>query len=160
MAQNNEVDLDLPHPYYAAIGEYIFLCSQLEYQISKIIWRAMDLDNKQGRTLTIGMKVNVLRGILTTITNTDRWVKNKTHLQEINVIRNQCREFSKLRIHLAYGVWGYLTGGDKSNVALSYMKESNEKMLVKRDTSITDAEFHRRIGKVRAINLRAQRLIE
>src|SRR5687767_8002568 len=89
-----EVSINLPHQYYPALGEFVFRCAQLEYQLQEMTWRAIDIDNKQGRVLTIGAPTKALRGMLLTITSThskERWVKNKTHVQEINSIVRQAK---------------------------------------------------------------------
>ncbi len=52
--------LKLPVKYYAPIGEFIFRWAQLEYQMQEIIWRSLDIDNPEGRTLTVGMGARAL----------------------------------------------------------------------------------------------------
>ena len=49
----DDVAIDLPSKYYPAIGEFLFRYAQLEYQMHEIIWRALDLENTEGRVLTI-----------------------------------------------------------------------------------------------------------
>ena len=53
MAKIYDLPLQLPSRYYAPIGEVIYRWALLEFQMQAIIWRAMGIDNPQGRTLTI-----------------------------------------------------------------------------------------------------------
>jgi phage FluMu gp28-like protein len=149
--------MDLDAKYYSAIGEFIFRCAQLEYQIHEIIWMALGLGYKKGRILTIGMDAKALRGILNTITSTDNLIKNKKHIQEINSIALHSKEFSKLRNHLAHGSW-QSPDATSRDAHLIYMKEKDERLLPKR-SNVDHAEIHRQTNKLQGFNRRAQKLI-
>ena len=71
MPTDNDFVMNLPYQYYPAIGEFIFRCGQLENQLHAILWRAIDIDNKQGRLkagdpnkISLGMtKLEVMRAL-------------------------------------------------------------------------------------------------
>ena len=68
MARLWELPIKMPPKYYPAIGEVVYRQALLEFQMQVIIWRALELDNKKGRTLTVGMGAKPLIGIIKTIT--------------------------------------------------------------------------------------------
>ena len=95
MAREFDNALRLPTEYYAPIGEVIYRWAQLEYQMHEIIWRSLGIDNKTGRTLTIGMDARTLCGILGTLTK--RWLTHPTEKQMANSIATQ---FHIIQLHV------------------------------------------------------------
>ena len=78
MAEIRDFVLNLPHRYYLAIGEFMFRAAQLEVQMQEILWRAINLDNKQERVLTVGTGANTIRAMLQTVVSDEvkgRWIK-------------------------------------------------------------------------------------
>src|SRR6202040_3775807 len=98
---------------------------QLEYLMQEIIWRSLDIDNKQGRTLTIGADGRVLRATLATVTSTDRWVITPHYVQEINRTVAVAKEHAKLRNQLAHGSWQH-PPGQPSKIRMHFMKERGD----------------------------------
>jgi len=77
MAVVRDFVLNLPQQYYLAIGEFMFRVGQLEVQMQEILWRAIDVDNKQGRVLTVGTAAKTIRSMLQTVVSDDargQWI--------------------------------------------------------------------------------------
>jgi hypothetical protein len=146
--------LALPKEYYAAIGEVIFRWAQLEYQIQEIIWRAMGIDNKQGRTLTIGMDTKTLSAILRNLPK--RWLTTARDKQRANSIALRLRRLGKFRNALAHGSWQFPEGGNKIDAWLHYMKENRLMPTAKKHT-VQEIQDH--ANKLRRLNEKAQDFI-
>jgi hypothetical protein len=159
MAQDYKAVIDLPHPHYPAIGEFLFRFAQLEYQLHEIVWACLDLDFKQGRILTIGTDGRALRTMAKTITSAQRWVKTPFLKQEINGLVQFLKDNVNNRNAIAHGVWGSLTGEPKGAV-LHFMKAPEERLLPRFDSDIDDRKIQTWAGNLRAWNVRAKRLIE
>jgi hypothetical protein len=71
----------LPNEYNTQIGAIIAKWATLEFQMMTIIWRAMGLDNEEGRVLTVGMGTQVLCGVLRTLPK--RWITVDVTKQEV-----------------------------------------------------------------------------
>lgn len=164
MAQDFDFNVNLPHDYYPAIGEFIFRCAQLESQLHEVLWRAIGIDNKQGRVLTIGTDAKVIRGMLRTVAgeaSKGRWIpqSKKILIQEINSLVGKAKEFSDLRNKIAHGSWQSPVRGKASEVQLLYTKERDQKILAKYDPSVGVAYLHQACAKVRTLNMKAKTLI-
>lgn len=157
MVIKSETLLDLPDKYYIAIGEVIYRWALLEFQMQAIIWRALDIDNKKGRTLTIGADSKALFGMLRTVNL--RWAVNKTEIRMIKALVSDAQDIGDERHILAHGVWVYPQNGKQSNIHLTYMKSSSHRILPK-----TERLPLRRIKtvatKLRKINERAESLYQ
>jgi hypothetical protein len=104
MAQIHTIPLDIPARHYGAIGQVVAQWARLEYMLQALIWRAMGLDNKQGRVLTVAMPGRALFGALRSLEL--RWIKDR---QTANAIRTLARDAQRLkdeRDAIAHGVWG------------------------------------------------------
>jgi hypothetical protein len=158
MAQIAQPVMGLPHPYYAAIGEFLFRFAQLEYQLNEIIWSALQLDYKTGRTLTIGSDVKVLCQTIKTIANTRRkiWIKDPTLIQEMNSIANTATSLRERRNAIAHGSWQSTTG-QPIGAILHFMK--NDRILPRADKSIDDRRIASDAAKLHDLNQRAKKLI-
>lgn len=161
MVAIHEACENLPHQYYPAIGEFMFRYAQLEYLLHEIIWRCLDIDNKQGRTLTIGAGMEVLLGTLSTITTTtggSRWVTSSHVKGEIGNITKPAREYRALRNQLAHGSFQH-PPSDKADVFMHYMKETLDQRFIPTGRRLGHAEIHNAAGKLKAAIGRAKRLI-
>ena len=156
MARMNDLPLELPSKYYPAIGETLYRWALLEFQMQAIIWRAMGLDNRQGRTLTVGMKAPVLIGILRTLTL--KWAVNKTEIRSIKALATDAQDLADDRNILAHGVWMYPQGGDPSDVFLHYMKKSHYRILPHAEKK-SPRNIKSTATKIRKLNERAERLL-
>ena len=148
--------MDLPAEYYTAIGEMMFRWAQLEHQMQEIIWRAMRIDNKQGRTLTVGMGSKVLCATLKTLTR--QWLITAKDKQRANSIAKGAGKIAEFRNYLAHGSWEFPSGGDQKNLHLIYMKETAHRILPKA-VKHTPEEIRKKAGQLRQLNKRAQDLI-
>lgn len=160
--------MHLPNEYYAPLGEFMFRCSQLEMQMHEILWRAIDIDNKQGRVLTIGAGAQTIRGMLSTVTSDalqGRWLsRNKekierTIIQEVDSLIGKSREYTELRNRLAHGSWQAPIDGEYENVRLLFMKQQDEKYYARSDPKINAQFLHDQCREVRSLNIKAQLLI-
>jgi hypothetical protein len=156
MAKLYDLPLQLPPRYYAPIGEVIYRWALLEFQMQAIIWRAMELDNKQGRTLTVGMDARVLTGIFRTLNR--RWAANKTEIKMIGSLAKDVFDLYDDRNNLAHGVWMYPRGGKQSDVWLSYMKPSQNRILPRAEKRMP-RQIIATANKIKKLNRRAERLI-
>ena len=156
MVRESDSALTLPSEYYAPIGEVIYRWAQLEYQMQEIIWRAVGIDNKLGRTLTVGMSAKTLIAILGTLTQ--KWLTHPTEKQMANSIAKGVRSLADFRNHLAHGSWQYPKGGDPSDIHMSYMKET-ELRILPREKKHEPPEIQERADELRRLNERAQNLI-
>ncbi len=148
--------LQLPKGYYAPIGEVIFRWAQLEYQMQEIIWRSLGIDNKVGRTLTVGMDARTLAAILGTLTQ--RWLTTPQEKQAAHSIAKGVRQLSNFRNHLAHGSWEYPKGGKPSDVYLIYMKEIEQRILPNA-VKHKPPKIKENAEKLRELNEKAQKLI-
>jgi hypothetical protein len=155
MAQIHVVAEGLPPEYYAPFGELIFRWAQLEYQMQEIIWRAMGLDNKQGRVLTIGKDARAIIQTLRTITL--RWTNNATDKQLACSIAHGATQVIEFRNHLAHCSWQH-PPGEPDNVYLHYMKEKEERLLPKAKKHDPD-EIRAKADKLQKLNEKAAKLI-
>lgn len=159
--------MDLPHEYYPCLGEFMFRCSQLEMQMHEILWRAMNIGNKEGRVLTIGAGAQTIRGMLSTVTSDETqgmWLSRKRDkierrlIQEIDSLVSRSRDFTELRNRIAHGSWQSPLG-DHSDVQLLFMKEQSEKYLARIDRNIDKAYLYKQCRAIKALNVKAQLLI-
>ena len=157
MAREYDNALRLPVRYYAPIGECIFRWAQLEYQMQEIIWRSLGIDNKVGRTLTVGMNARTLATILGTLTL--RWLTTTEEKQAVRDIAKGVRELSNFRNQLAHGSWEYPKGGKRNDVYLIYMKETAAQRILPRAVKHEPQEIKANAGKMRQLNENAQKLI-
>lgn len=146
--------IDMPPAYYTAIGEVLQRWAQLEYQMQEILWYGMGLNEKQGRTLTVGMKMHVIMGTLQTATLF--WITDKTDLQEVNILLKGARKWAADRNHIAHGSW-QAPPERPDEIRLHYMKESEDRLLPK--AKVIDPHKMRQISDgLRALNVRADKL--
>ena len=149
--------LRLPQKYYPPIGEFIFRWAQLEYQMQEIIWRSVGIDNKTGRTLTVGMDARTLSAILNTLTL--QWLTHPTEKQMVNSIAKGVRSLSNFRNQLAHGSWQYPKGGKPEDVYLHYMKETAEQRIMPRARRHEPPDIKKQADRLRRLNEKAQKLI-
>lgn len=158
MVRIDEAAVNLPHEYYPAIGEFVFRYAQLEYLLNEIVWRCMDIDNKQGRVLTIGSDISVLIGTINTVLGTPRWVQSNHIKGEAGNILKVVKDNKALRNQLAHGSWQFPKNGSPANVFMHYMKEADDR-IVPTAKRLTPETLHKASGKLKATIERAKRLI-
>jgi hypothetical protein len=168
MAQHFDFVMDLPQDYYAAIGEFMFRTAQLEMQLHEILWRAISIDNKQGRVLTVGREAGAdIRRMLNTVISeksAGRWLSPKTaegsrFIREIESLTKDAKDFIEFRNNLAHGAWQSPVGARDSRPQLLFMKTSDEKILARFDAKIDADHIRAQCTHLRALNLKAQRLL-
>jgi hypothetical protein len=157
----DDAAIDLPHGYYEAIGEFMFRYAQLEHQMHQIIWRALKIGNKEGRVLTIGTDAKVLCAMINVITSENpwiTWVQKKALVQEMNSIAGDARKMYPFRNVLAHGTWQHQPGKPQ-DVVIHFMKEADVRIMPRR-TKVGADEIHQKCGKLRSLNVRAEKLIQ
>ncbi|MCH7888874.1 MAG: hypothetical protein IIA00_06305 [Proteobacteria bacterium] len=156
MAREFDTALTLPPEYYPPIGEFMYRWAQLEYQMQEIIWRAVGIDNRVGRTLTVGMGVKTLTAILGTLTR--RWLAHPTEKQMADSLAKGVRSLTLFRNHLAHGSWEYPKGGDPSDIYMIYMRETEQRILPTAKKH-EPPEIQKNANELRRLNEKAQKLI-
>ncbi len=157
MFTDYDLPIKLPAKYYPAIGELLYRWALLEFQMQVIIWRTLNIDNKKGRTLTVGMSARALMAILRTMSL--RWAGNKTDIQMLNSIAKHAGKLINVRNSVAHGTWMYPSGGRKTAIRLHFMKETPEHRLLPRTKKYTPDKIKTDVGKLARINERAEALI-
>jgi hypothetical protein len=127
MAMIHSVLLSLHDSYHAPIGSILTKWATLEHQLQAIIWAALDLDNKAGRVLTVGMGSKTLVGVIKNLHR--RWVTDPTIKQELNSLANAVREHSEMRNYLAHGIWTIDPINPDDTPWLNYMKDGEHRIL-------------------------------
>lgn len=159
--------MHLPQDYYPCLGEFMFRCSQLESQMHEVLWRAVNIGNREGRILTIGTANKALRGMLQSVTSdqmrghclSKATARERKLIQEINSLVSKSREFTELRNRMAHGSWQSPIKGRYEDVQLLFMREQNEKYLARFDRSINDSFLQKKCRDLKALNIKAQLLI-
>jgi hypothetical protein len=159
MKRIDEVAVSLPHEYYPAIGEFMFKYAQLEYLLHELLWRCIDVDNKQGRTLTIGADISAIFATLFTVTSTNRWISTPRFKGEIGNVVKVAREYKNLRNQLAHGSWQFPKNGKPADVWMHYIKETPDQRLLPSARKLEPSLMHKASGKLGATLGRAKRLI-
>ena len=159
MIRIDEVSVNLPHEYYPAIGEFVFRFAQLEYLLHELLWRCIDIDNKQGRSLTIGADLSVVIGTLNTVTASGRWVASQHVKGEVGNIIKVAKEFKAMRNQIAHGCWQFPKGRSPTDVWMHYIKETSDQRLMPTAKKLLPEALHKASGKIKATIERAKRLI-
>ena len=115
----------LPDEYNTQIGAIIAKWATLEFLMMTIIWRAMGLDNEEGRVLTVGMGTNVLLGILRNLPK--RWIADDLTKKEVADLVKAVGESVEARNYLAHGVWTRFEGDPLPY--LNFMKQGDHRIL-------------------------------
>ena len=116
----------------------------------------MRLDNKQGRTLTVGMNAKVLISVLGTLNR--KWAANQTEKRAIKSLIRHAREVVDDRNHVAHGAWMYPRGGNPTDLYLHYMKESHQRIMP-RAVKKRPRDLKATANKIKILNQRAEKLL-
>lgn len=115
----------LPDEYNVQIGAIIAKWATLEYQMMTIIWRAMGMDNVEGRVLTVGMGTQVLCGVLRNLPK--KWITDELIKQELAKLVKAVNEYVDARNNIAHGIWTKYE--DDPLPYLNFMKQSNHRIM-------------------------------
>src|SRR6267378_3293932 len=133
----------LPDDLLAAIGSVIYKWGRIEYQLSNLIAIGFDLPKETGRALTIGMEVNVMCGVIRTLTFNDHWIKDDALCSEIKILAADVQDKSGDRHDYAHGVMGYNL--DEPNTFARYLFKAAAHRIAPSSEKIT-AEGVRKIA--------------
>lgn len=125
MARVGNVLLHLPDDHYTQIGAIISKWATLEFQMMAIIWRAMALDNSEGRVLTVGMGTQVLCGILRSLPK--KWIAEDGVKTDLIKLTDAVSKYSEGRNFLAHGIWTMFPGDPAPY--LNFMKQAEHRIL-------------------------------
>lgn len=117
--------LVLPDEYYTQIGAIIAKWATLEAQMMFIIWRAMGLENEEGRVLTVGMGTQVLCGILRNLPR--KWVTDEKLKVALSQLVKFVSDSADSRNYLAHGMWTKYP--DDPLPYLNFMKSGEHRIL-------------------------------
>ena len=115
----------LPDEYYTQIGAILAKWASLEYQMMYIIWRAMGLENEEGRVLTVGMGTQVLCGILRNLPR--KWITQPDVQTAVADLVKFVSEHADSRNYLAHGMWTKFP--DDPAPYLNFMKTGEHRIL-------------------------------
>jgi hypothetical protein len=125
MARVGNLLLHLPDDHYTQIGAVITKWATLEFQMMAIIWRAMELDNIEGRVLTVGMGTQVLCGILRNLPK--KWIVDNDVKADVIKLTDGVSKYAEGRNFLAHGIWTVFP--DDSAPYLNFMKKAEHRIL-------------------------------
>ncbi len=114
------------------------------------------IDNKIGRTLTVGMGNKTLCGVIRTLTRL--WLTKPIEVQTALAIARGAQEVDDFRNQLAHGSWEYPKGGKTTDIWMIYMKASAERIMP-RAIKHHPREIRKYATKLRRLNEKAQKLI-
>ena len=148
--------LSLNDDYYMPIGAILSKWATLEYQLHEIIWAAMRIGLKEGRTLTIGMGMQGTLGVMRNLHR--QWVLDKPIQEEIASLAKTVAELSEKRNYIAHGVW--MAMGDDANAVphLTYMKTGAERVLPGAEP-LTPSDLHAFALQIQTLNQQAEDIL-
>ena len=152
MAKVGSICLTLDDGLYAGIGAVISRWATLEFLLQNIIWRAMGLENAQGRVLTVGMPIEKLAGILRNLPN--RWITDETVKADLKALLDDIRETVDLRNYLAHGIWTTYPDEQHKTPHLNFMKTGPQKIMPGAQP-ITAEELRLTAESIHLLNVRA-----
>jgi hypothetical protein len=155
VAQLDSFPLNLPARHYAAIGQVVAQWARLEHVLRELIWRAMRLDNKQGRVLTVAMPERALFGVLRSLEL--RWVARHQTAVAIRELARDAQAVKPERDAIAHGVWGRPVG-QRRPIRLHRMRTPGERIMPRGDP-LLPADVRAIAAKIRDLNRRADALV-
>ena len=157
MVQIHSLLLSLEDPYYLQLGAIAQQWAALEYQLQNIIWRAMGLDNKQGRVLTVGMSPDALSGVLRNLPR--QWITDDNIKIELKELLNDIKDNIEWRNAFIHGIWTADANKPDDLPWLNYIKSGEERILP-RAQQVTPEYLHLFAQTVDALNHRASAILE
>jgi len=157
MVRVQRVVLELGEPYYTEIGAILHKWATLEYLLQNIIWRAMGLDNKKGRVLTLGMGINTLLGVLRNLPR--RWINDKTITAQLGDLIREVSLKVEMRNHLSHGIWTVDPDDASQTPQLNYMKTGPDRITPGAEP-ITPVQLREFAGVVAILCQCAERLLQ
>ncbi len=94
----------LPDEISSYIGQIIYRWSKIQLGLTQLITFGFDIPIDTGRALTIGMEMNVLCGVLRTL-SLGRWIKNESLRKEIQKLAKDIKNKSEARNSFAHCVF-------------------------------------------------------
>ena len=125
MTRIGKVIPKLPDEYNTQIGAIIMKWATLEFQMMVVIWRAMGLDNVEGRVLTAGMSTEVLLGILANLPR--KWITDSVIKEELSRLVKAVRDRKNFRNNIARGIWTLYK--DDPLPHLNFMKQGDQRIM-------------------------------
>jgi len=155
MPQIHNLPLNLPVRYCSAIGEVVARWARLEIGLQILLWRAMGLDNRQGRVLTVGMPARALFGALRSLKH--NWVGDAGTETTIRALVKDAEAAKNERDAIVHGVWGH-TKGKPRPLRILRMKFGDQRVMP-RSYPLTPADMTTPAANLKELNKRADGLI-
>jgi hypothetical protein len=96
------VILSLDESYYAPIGEILSKWAALEYTMQVIVWKAIGLENPEGRVLTVGMSGKTPCGIVGNLTR--KVILDQDAIKSIKKLTRFMNKNVDFRNRLSHGI--------------------------------------------------------
>jgi len=116
----------IPKSHYKGVGEIVARWAMLEHHIERLLWKALNLDNKKGRLLTHSLGTRAKIQMLKTITL--RWIASPKEQKEVRAIAKAADRLANRRHAIAHGIWGHPLG-KPTQIHLFYMREGHQRIL-------------------------------
>ena len=155
MAKIQYLPLNLPVQHYRAIGEVTARWARLEFVLQMLIWRAMGIDNKVGRVLTIRTPAPKLLELISALEH--RWIGNRQTVADLRALAKDVKKLYGERNALAHGIWGRFKGRVKP-LTLHRMDGKAGKVLPSGD-ALTPNAMKETARKIHQLNKRADALL-
>jgi hypothetical protein len=155
MAKIQYLPLNLPAQHYRAIGEVTARWARLEFILQMLIWRAMDIDNKAGRVLTLKSAAPKLLDMTRKLEY--RWIGDRQTVAALRVFAKDAEALYAERNALVHGIWGRFKGRPKP-LTLHRMDGKTGKVLPTGD-ELTPNAMLATAGKIHQLNRRADALL-
>lgn len=127
MAKEHVLLINLPAPYFNAIGKVTAKWSVLEMRLLAIIWHYMGIDMKKGRVLTFGLTSSAKIVLLSTLTL--RWIADARSKAEVENFVETAERLVKRRNNFVHGIWGYHPDDATKKIKLFFFRTGQQKIL-------------------------------
>ena len=145
---------EYPQEMLAAIGLIIGKYSYLQHQLGVIIREIAKMPGDTGRAILVGAEIGVACRMLSTLTDSDRWVKDDNLRNDIRKLADEADKATrKERNKFAHGVFGV---NAETRRPVLYLISSTANRREPSEEPITMSELTRSIQKVQGLWDRAQ----
>ncbi|MDP4028527.1 MAG: hypothetical protein Q8P42_06110 [Gallionella sp.] len=147
---------DIPTDILASIGKIIAWWGYLQFQLGVIIRIATKLSRGTGNVLTIGADLSSLCRIITTLADSDHWIKDENIRKDLAKFADDVRRKSTRRNDYAHGVFGF--SDDDQNVLVRHLFKQSQHKVTPGIEKLTQHDLQIVIDEARDLWNRAQDL--
>jgi len=149
------VDL-MPQDILAEIGKIIAWWGYIQFQLGVIIREIAEIPKDTGRVLTIGPDIIPLCKMLSTFTENDRWVKEKSLRESIRKFANEVQNKADHRNDYAHGIFGY---DDKKRCFVRHLMKTRSNRIQPQIEAIKVEDLKKYSGEARVLWEEAEKII-